>query len=112
MIVSHSRFINGIKRYISDEIASRMTGINKFAIYFILPSLDSKIEEYLKTYSTNPMFVDFFTDKGIDIDALRTRTISALNHCDDKLRLRFLDNDICIGTDDVDIVYRFIKEEK
>lgn len=52
--------------------AVKMTGLNAFAIYFILPSLEKKFSALYDKYSTDEFFSDLFSDNGyVDLDALK-----------------------------------------
>lgn len=110
MRVGKDQMIHGIKNYISNEIAPQMKGVNAFAIYFILPSLDKKLDEYFIVLSQETLFSDLVVDNGVDIDMVRQRAHNALEAMGGKLRLSFLGTEICLGKDDIDSIYRTIKE--
>lgn len=110
MKANKEKVIAGIKNYISSEIAPQMSGVNAFAIYFILPSLDKKLGEYYDALSRDSLFSDLVVDNGVDLDMIRQRAFNALDSMGGKLRLKFLGSEIALEKDDIDAIYRTIKE--
>lgn len=47
MIVNTDQARIGIKKYIENELAQKATGATKFMIYFIMPSIDKKVIDYI-----------------------------------------------------------------
>ena len=104
--------ICGAKEYVVTEIAAKMTGLNAFAIYFILPSLEKKLSALYDKYSTDEFFSDLFSDNGyVDLDALKKRAIEALEASGGKLRIRFLESETTLDKEEFEKIYLCIKSK-
>ena len=104
--------ICGAKEYVETEIAAKMTGLNAFAIYFILPSLEKKFSALYDKYSTDEFFSDLFSDNGyVDLDALKKRAIEALEASGGKLRIRFLESETTLDKEEFEKIYLCIKSK-
>ena len=104
--------ICGAKEYVVTEIAAKMTGLNAFAIYFILPSLEKKLSALYDKYSTDELFSDLFSDNGyVDLDALKKRAIEALEASGGKLRIRFLESETTLDKEEFEKIYLCIKSK-
>lgn len=86
MKASKESVIRGAKEYIQLEIAQRMTGLNAFAINFLLPSLEKKFSMLYDKYAKDELFSDLFDENCfVDLDALVGTSIS--NSLDRRLLL-------------------------
>jgi peroxiredoxin len=47
MLVNTDQIRIGVKKFIEHELAHKATGITKFMIYFVMPSIDKKVCSYL-----------------------------------------------------------------
>jgi hypothetical protein len=47
MVVNVEQVQNGVINFVEKEIASKAVGIKKFGIYFMLPTIKSKVSTYL-----------------------------------------------------------------
>ena len=47
MIVNTDQIRMGVKKYIEHELAQKATGVTKFMIYFIMPSMDKKVTSFV-----------------------------------------------------------------
>lgn len=104
--------ICGAKEYVEKEIAAKMTGLNAFAIYFILPSLEKKFSALYDKYSKDELFSDLFSDNDyVDLDALKKRAIEALEASGGKLRIRFLTSETTLDKEEFEKIYLCIKSK-
>ena len=112
MKVTKDAVICGAKEYVETEIASRMTGMNAFAIRFILPSLEKKVSALYDKFSTDDLFSDLFHDNGyVDLDALKKRAVEALDASGGKLHIGFLGSEIALDKEDFEKIYLCIKSK-
>ena len=112
MKVTKDAVICGAKEYVETEIASRMTGMNAFAIHFILPSLEKKVSALYDKFSTEDLFSDLFHDNGyVDLDALKKRAVEALDASGGKLHIGFLGSEIALDKEDFEKIYLCIKSK-
>ena len=112
MKVTKDAVICGAKEYVETEIASRMTGMNAFAIHFILPSLEKKVSALYDKFSTDDLFSDLFRDNGyVDLDALKKRAVEALDASGGKLHIGFLRSEIALDKEDFEKIYLCIKSK-
>ena len=112
MKVTKDAVICGAKEYVETEIASRMTGMNAFAIHFILPSLEKKVSALYDKFSTDDLFSDLFRDNGyVDLDALKKRAVEALDASGGKLHIGFLGSEIALDKEDFEKIYLCIKSK-
>ena len=112
MKVTKDAVICGAKEYVETEIASRMTGMNAFAIHFILPSLEKKVSALYDKFSTDDLFSDLFHDNGyVDLDALKKRAVEALDASGGKLHIGFLGSEIALDKEDFEKIYLCIKSK-
>lgn len=112
MKVTKDAVVCGAKEYVETEIAAKMTGLNAFAIYFILPSLEKKLSALYDKYSTDELFSDLFSGNGyVDLDALKKRAIEALEASGGKLRIRFLESETTLDKEEFEKIYLCIKSK-
>ena len=112
MKVTKDAVICGAKEYVETEIATKMTGMNAFAIYFILPSLEKKFSALYDKFSTDDLFSDLFSDNGyVDLDALKKRAIEALEASGGKLRIGFLTSETTLDKEEFEKIYLCIKSK-
>lgn len=60
MIVSTDQVRIGVKKYVENELAYKADGITKFMIYFVMPSIDKKISDFIVKAKENDMLSDMF----------------------------------------------------
>lgn len=112
MKASKESVIRGAKEYIQLEIAQRMTGLNAFAINFLLPSLEKKFSMLYDKCAKDELFSDLFDENGfVDLDALKCRAMDALNASGGKLHLEFLGSEITLGKEAFENIYLCIKSK-
>ena len=112
MKVTKDAVICGAKEYVETEIASRMTGMNAFAIYLVMPSLEKKVSDLYDKISTDDLLSDLFCDNGcIELDALKKRAVEALDAIGGKLHIGFLGSEIALDKEDFEKIYLCIKSK-
>jgi peroxiredoxin len=47
MLVNTDQIKMGVKKYVEHELAQKASGVTKFMIYFVMPSIDKKVCSYL-----------------------------------------------------------------
>lgn len=105
MIVNMQQVQRGIINFIDNELGQKAIGINKFAIYFMLPQIPNKISNLYGTYKNNPMFKDFFIENGdVDLDKLYATTKEAIRKSGQVEYMGIIFNE-----SDVDKLYNYIK---
>ena len=94
----------GIKEYIDFEIGNKATGIKKFFVYFILPSVDKYTIKYLdKLKNFIPEIID--DSNNIDIDMLYNYSKSAIQKTG---QFEFMN--IIFNETDIDKLYTYINK--
>ena len=112
MKVTKDAVICGVKEYVETEIASRMTGMNAFAIYLAMPSLEKKASALYDKILTDDLLSDLFCDNGcIELDTLKKRAIDALDAIGGKIHIRVLSSEITLDKEDFEKIYLCIKSK-
>jgi hypothetical protein len=109
MIVSTDQIRMGVKKYIEHELAQKATGVTKFMIYFVMPSMDKKVISYITKAQDNEMFEDMFDEnKSVYLDKVYDRAIFAAEKSGDKI---FLEKyGIALDRSDIEKIYSYIRE--
>lgn len=109
MIVNTDQIRIGIKKYIEYELAQKATGTTKFMIYFVMPSLDKKIMDYVVKMQSNEMFDDMFDEnKNICLDKVYDRATYAVEKAGNKILLEKYG--ISLDRSDIEKLYSYIRE--
>ena len=105
MKVNVQQVQRGIINFIDNELGQKAVGINKFAIYFLLPQIPNKINTLYGTYKNNPMFKDFFDESGnVDLDKLYNTSKEAIRKSGQVEYMGIIFNE-----SDIDKLYNYIK---
>lgn len=105
MVVTVQQLQTGVLNYIEQEIAQKAVGIKKFAIYFIMPQLHTKIPALINAYRENEMLRAFIVENGnINLDALYQTAKTAINKSG---QIEYAG--IIFNETDVDKLYAYIK---
>jgi len=94
----------GIHSYAERELASKVNGLSRFAVYMVLPSVNRIVYDNYEKLRHNGIIADMLDDEGnIDIDMLRERAITAMEHVHsiEMYGFRF-------SKDDIDMLYDHI----
>lgn len=71
MVVTKEQFIKGVVNFIDCEIGRKVTGLKKFEVYFMLPSVNKMLLEKLNIFSAKPELAEFFDEAGnIQLDTV------------------------------------------
>ena len=109
MIVNTDKIRIGAKKYIENELACKSTVITKFVIYFIMPSMDKKIMDYISKMQDNEMFDDMFDEnKNVHLDKVYDRALFAIDKSGNKLLLDKYG--ISLDRSDIEKLYSYIRE--
>lgn len=109
MIVNVDQIRIGAKKYIEQELAQKATGITKFAIYFVIPTIDKKVVDYVGKLQTNDMLSDMFDEnKCVYLDKVYDRAIYAIEKSGNKILLDKYG--IALDRSDVEKLYSYIRE--
>lgn len=109
MIVNADQARIGVKKYIENELAQKATGVTKFMIYFIMPSLDKKVIDYISKMQHSEIFEEMFDEnKNFYLDKMYDRAIFAAEKSGNKI---FLEKyGIALDRSDIEKVYSYIRE--
>jgi hypothetical protein len=109
MLVNTDQIRMGVKKYIEYELAQKSSGITKFMIYFVMPSMDKKITNYIVKAQDNEMFEDMFDDnKNIHLDKVYDRAIFAAEKTGNKILIEKYG--ISLDRSDIEKIYSYIRE--
>ena len=109
MLVNTDQVRMGVKKYIEHELAQKATGVTKFMIYFIMPSMDKKVTAYITKAQDNEMFEDMFDEnKNICLDKVYDRAIFAAEKSGNKILLEKYG--ISLDRSDIEKIYSYIRE--
>ena len=104
MFVNVNQIQIGIANFIENEIASKATGFQKFATYFVLQKINGMVENYIKSLRDNEFMKDLFNSNGdVDIDALYNMSKKAILKSG-----QFTIAGVILGETDIDKIYSCI----
>ena len=108
MVVSIDQVRVGVKKYVEMEIANKATGVVKFLVYFMLPSIDKGVVDYINKAKESAMFSEMFNENGnIMIDDVYDRAVFAMEKSGKVLLDKF---SLTLDKTDVEKIYQYIKE--
>ena len=94
---------NGLAYFIDQELASKATGLKKFMIYFLTPTIKRRVADYVHKYKHFvPDIID--AENRIDLDVLYNYSKEAIQRSG---QFEFMD--IIFNESDVDKLYSYIK---
>jgi hypothetical protein len=109
MTVNTDQIRMGIKKYVEHELAQKATGVTKFMIYFVMPSIDKKVTSYLNKAQENEMFEDMFDEnKNVCLDKAYDRAVYAIERSGNKILIERYG--IALDRNDVEKIYSYIRE--
>jgi hypothetical protein len=81
-MINLNQFKTALNLYLENEIASKASGVTKFLTYFVIGSMQSRFDDYIKTITENPLFAlsDIYNKQTneIDIEKLYTYAKNAM----------------------------------
>lgn len=104
MTVTTEQVLKGVQSYYEAEFCQKASGVDKFAAYFMLPSIPSIVQAKLEQFKGSPLANGLINADGlIELDEVRTRAAEAMKHCGaiDIMGFR-------LGVNDVDKLYEAI----
>lgn len=107
MLANAEQITAGLVKYIDTELAPKATGIMKFMIYFIAPSIPKKVSQMINQYRNDALFSDLFDETGnVKLEDVRTRAREAVS----KTGRLYIDKlNLFIDESDVEKLYNLIK---
>lgn len=109
MLVNTDQVRIGVKKYIENELAQKASGLTKFMIYFMMPSMDKKVLDYICKMHENDMFADMFDDnKNIHLDKVYERAVFAAEKSGNKILLEKYG--ISLDRSDLEKIYSYVRE--
>ena len=105
MTVSMEQLQRGITSYYESEFCQKSSGVDKFAAYFMLPSIPGIVAKKIDQFRNTPFAEGLINPDGlVDVDAVRERANTAMQHCGSLELMGFR-----LDTADVDKIYDFIR---
>jgi imidazolonepropionase-like amidohydrolase len=109
MLVNTDQVRIGVKKYVENELAYKATGLTKFMIYFVMPSIDKKVIDYINKAKENNMFDDLFNPDGcVQLDKVYDRAIFAVDKTGNKILLEKYG--LSLDRGDIEKIYQYIRE--
>lgn len=109
MLVSTDQIRIGVKKYIENELGQKATGLTKFMIYFMMPSMDKKVVDYVYKMQNNDMFDDMFDEnKLIYLDKVYDRAVFAAEKAGNKIFIEKFG--LSLDRSDLEKIYSYIRE--
>lgn len=106
MFVNTEQIQVGIMNFIENEIAQKAVGANKFMVYFAMPVVAKKVQNYIDVFSQNEFTKDMFDEnKNIDIDIVYNMAKDAI-----KKSGKFVFYGIVFDEMDIEKLYAYIKK--
>lgn len=98
----------GVIKYIDSYLAPKATGIQKFTLYFIAPSIPNLIVSKVQEFKNNSMFSDLFDESGnVKLDDVYNRAQDAMRKSG-KIYINKLN--YFADEQDLQMIYNLIKE--
>jgi hypothetical protein len=105
MYVSIEQVKIGAMNFVENEIASKAVGFQKFATYFAMPIIGSKIEAYANSFKENVFAKDFFDEYGkVNLDELYNMSKQSIRKSG-----QFSVYSVILGESDIDSIYNYIR---
>lgn len=108
MTVTVEQIEAGLIKYIDTEIGAKATGVTKFMIYFMAPSVPKLVTSKIDACRNNPMFADMFDENGnIVFDELYKRAKEAITKSG---RILIPQLNYFVDLDDIEILANLIRK--
>ena len=103
MMVNLEQVQMGVLGFVENEIASKATGLKKFGIYFIMPTIKKSVSDYLVKLKS--LIPNLFNENGdVDLDKFYNLAKDAI-----KKSGQFEFMGIIFNETDIDKLYSYIK---
>lgn len=107
MTITIEQLIDGVVKYIDTELAPKATGMNKFILYFVAPSLETVITSKYKEIQATGIMNNLIDSRGnIELEALYKQAGEAINKSG-KIYVKGIN--YFVDRDDVDKLYAILK---
>lgn len=107
MIVTLEQVQAGLIKYIDTELAPKATGMAKFAIYFVAPSIPTKVNTIITNAKNTGMIDDCFDESGnIKLNEVYRRAKDAISKSGKVLIPQF---NYFADEKDIEVLYNLIK---
>lgn len=108
MVVTKDQFIKGVINFVDCEIGKKVSGLKKFEIYFMLPSLSKIMSEKIDMLAARSELGEFFDEAGnIRLDTVANRAKEAMQKT---IRLDIPLIAVTLEETDVDVVKNYIQK--
>ena len=105
MFVNTNQLQIGIINFIENEIARKAVGFQKFATYFVMPSIPKKIQDYVNSLASNAMFEEYFDEnRNVNVDLLYNNAKQAVAKSG-----QFTAFGVILGETDITRMYEYIR---
>ena len=105
MTVNMEQVKRGVQSYYEAEFCQKASGMDKFAAYFMLPSVPMIVQSKVEQFQRTPFAAGLIDADGlVEIDKVRERAISAMQHVGSLEVMGFR-----LGESDVDKLYEAIR---
>ena len=101
-MVSIDQIRKGTLTFVEKEIANKATGVTKFAVYFAMPMIDSKVTNFINSVSDTKELFD--ENRNLDLDKAYNMAKSAIQRSG-----QFMYYGIMFSETDVDKLYAYIR---
>ena len=107
MFVNTEQIQRGVNSFIDNELGKKAVGVNKFAVYFLLPLINSKIAKMVNAYAQNELTREMFDENNnINLDTLYAMGKDAIRKSG-----QFVYSGIVFTETDIDKLYTYIKNQ-
>ena len=107
MFVNTEQIQRGVNTFVDNELGKKAVGVNKFAVYFFLPIINSKIAKIVNAYAQNDLTKEMFDENN----NLNLDTIYAMGKEAIRKSGQFVYSGIVITETDIDKLYTYIKNQ-
>jgi hypothetical protein len=99
----------GVKKFVENELAHKATGLTKFMIFFVMPSIDKTVVGYMNKMQDNELFEDLFDEnKCLHLDKMYDRAIFAVEKSGNKILIDKFG--IALDRGDIEKIYSYVRE--
>lgn len=72
----------GVSSYYEIDMCQKLSGFERFAAYFVLPSIPNLVQDKIEKYKDNPLLFGIFDDNGlVDLEVAKERASLAMQKC-------------------------------
>lgn len=106
MFVNVEQVQVGITNFIEEEIAKKAVGANKFMVYFAMPVINKRVEQYIHKFADSELTKEMFDEqKNVDIDKIYSMAKDAVRKSG-----QFTLYGVIFNESDIDKLYSYIRQ--